>query len=241
MAPETTVRKTAVIVGASSGIGEALARRLHAGGWSIHLLARRENLLRSIAVSLGDRATAHVIDLSEIEPARAAFAALLEAIGDVHVVVVSAGTGDENPGLSWPIEKRTFDVNVVGFAAMADAAINHFREAGGGHLIGITSLAALRASGPAASYAATKAFQSTYLDGLRALGKASDAAITVTEIQPGFIDTAMMKAPNPFWAISADEAAQQIQRAIRRRPKHAYVPRRWALVAWILRLLPRPG
>ena len=85
------------------------------------------------------------------------------------------------------------------------------------------------------------ALQSTYLDGLRALGKVSDADITVTEIQPGFVDTAMMKAPKPFWPISADEAAQQIQRAVFRRPKHAYVPRRWALVAWILPLLPRPG
>ena len=232
---------TAVIVGASSGIGEALARLIHADGWRVHLLARREDQLRSVAASLGDRVATHVIDLSEIVSARAAFGALLEAIGDVDVVVVSAGTGDENPDLDWAIEKRTFDVNVIGFAAVADASMNHFREAGGGHLIGITSLAALRGSGPAASYAATKAFQSTYLDGLRALGKASGAAITVTEIQPGFVDTAMMKAPNPFWVISADEAARQIQRAIARRPKHAYVPRRWALVAWILRWLPRPG
>lgn len=230
-----------MIVGAPSGIGEALARRLHADGWRVHLLARREDQLRSIAASLGDRATAHTIDLSEIDAARAAFAALLEDIGEVDLVVVSAGTGDENPGLDWSIEKRTFDVNVVGFAAVADASINHFREAGSGHLIGITSVAALRGSGPAASYAATKAFQSTYLDGLRALGKASGAAITVTEIQPGFIDTAMMKAPNPFWVISADEAARQIQRAVSRRAKHAYVPRRWALMAWILRWLPRPG
>ena len=112
----------------------------------------------------------HVIDLSEIMSARAAFGALLEAIGDIDVVVVSAGTGDENPDLDWSIEKRTFDVNVIGFAAAADASINHFRATGGGHLIGITSVAALRGSGPAASYAATKAFQSTYLDGLRALG-----------------------------------------------------------------------
>ena len=232
---------TAVIVGASSGIGEALARRLHADGWRVHLLARRGEQLNAVAASLGDRATAQVIDLSEIEPARAAFAALLEDIGVVDVVVVSAGTGDENPDLDWAIEQRTFDVNVIGFAAVADASINHFRETGGGHLIGITSVAALRGSGPAASYAATKAFQSTYLDGLRALGKASGAAITVTEIQPGFIDTEMMKAPNPFWVVSADEAAQQIQRAISRRPKHAYVPKRWALMAWILRRLPRPG
>ena len=232
---------TAVLVGASSGIGEALARRLYADGWDVHLLARREDQLRSIAASLGDRATARTIDLSEIEPARTAFAALLEDIGDVDLVVVSAGTGDENPGLDWSIEKRTFDVNVIGFAAAADASINHFRATGGGHLIAITSVAALRGSGPAASYAATKAFQSTYLDGLRALGKASGAEITVTEIQPGFVDTAMMKAPNPFWVVSADEAAQQIQRAISRRPKHAYVPKRWALVAWMLRWLPRPG
>ena len=232
---------TAVIVGASSGIGEALARRLHADGWRVHVLARRGEQLNAVAASLGDRATAQVINLSEIEPARAAFAALLEDIGDVDLIVVSAGTGDENPDLDWAIEKRTFDVNVVGFAAAADAALNHFREAGRGHLIGITSVAALRGSGPAASYAASKAFQSIYLDGLRALGKTSGAAITVTEIQPGFVDTAMMKAPNPFWVVSADEAAQQIQRAISRRPKHAYVPRRWALVAWILRWLPRPG
>jgi short-subunit dehydrogenase len=124
--------------------------------------------------------------------------------------------------------------------------MRHFLKRGRGHLVGITSVAALRGSREATAYAASKAFQSVYLDGLRDLGRHSGFPITVTEVQPGFVDTAMMKTDRPLPALvkrllvaSAETAARQIVRAIRKRAAHAYITRRYALVAFVMKLLPR--
>jgi short-subunit dehydrogenase len=114
----------------------------------------------------------------------------------------------------------------------------HFLSRGSGHLVGISSVAKLMASGDAAAYSASKAFVSTYLDGLRDKARSHRRTIAVTEICPGFVDTAMMKADKPFWVASPAQAADCIARAIRRRARHAYVTPRWALIGLALRLLP---
>jgi short-subunit dehydrogenase len=87
-----------------------------------------------------------------------------------------------------------------------------------------------------------------YLDGLRELARHSGSPIVVTEVQPGFVETAMMKPARPLppavrrlFVASPAKAASQILRAVQRRKKHAYITRRYALVAFILKLLPRPG
>ena len=93
-----------------------------------------------------------------------------------------------------------------------------------------------------------EAFQSVYLDGLRELARNSGHAIAVTEVQPGGVDTAMLKLDRPLPSVvkrlfvaSPAKAARQILRAVQKRKKHAYITGRYALVAFILRLLPRPG
>jgi short-subunit dehydrogenase len=130
----------------------------------------------------------------------------------------------------------------------AQVALRHFVRRGHGHLVGISSMAALRGNGAGAAYAASKAFQSVYLDGLRDLARQTGLPIAVTEVQPGFVDTAMMKPEHPLptvtrWLLvsSPAKAARQIARAVRKRTKHAYITRRYALVALVLKLLPRAG
>jgi short-subunit dehydrogenase len=139
-------------------------------------------------------------------------------------------------------------VNVLGFMAVAQVAMRHFLRRGRGHLVGISSVGALRGNHAGAAYAASKAFQSVYLDGLRDLAGKSGHPIAVTEVQPGFVDTAMMKPDRPLpaavrrlWVASPAKAARQIIRAVQKRKKHAYITRRYALVAFVLRLLPRAG
>jgi short-subunit dehydrogenase len=139
-------------------------------------------------------------------------------------------------------------VNVIGFMKLAQAAMRYFLKRGRGHLVGITSVAALRGNRDAAAYAASKAFQSVYLDGLREFATKSGLPIAVTEAQPGFVATAMMKTDQPLspfvrWlaVASPEKAAKQIARAIRRRAKHAYITRRYAVAAFVARFLPRPG
>jgi short-subunit dehydrogenase len=131
---------------------------------------------------------------------------------------------------------------------MARAAFQHFEKRRQGHLAAITSVASLRGNADGASYAATKAFQSVYLDGLRASAQQKRLAITVTELQPGFVDTAMMKTSTPLHPFvhrllvsDATTAARQMLHAIVRKKKHAYITKRYAAIAFVLKLLPRPG
>lgn len=238
---------TAVIVGASSGIGEALAKEMDRRGWRLGLLARRIERLEALRAALGPATVVRAFDVAD-ERAADVLARVLDDFGNVDVVVISAGTGHLNPGLVAELDEETIRVNVGGFAAAARAAMRHFLARGGGHLIGITSVAALRGNHAGAIYAASKAFQSVYLDGLRALASRSGRRIAVTEVQPGFVDTAMMKIDRPLSAIarrllvaSPEVAARQIARTVLARPKHAYVTRRYRVIAWLLRLLPRPG
>jgi short-subunit dehydrogenase len=238
--------RTAVIVGASSGIGEALAHELSRAGWRLGLLARRLERLEAIRATLGPETVVRGLDVAQRDSA-ATLEQLLEELGGVDLVIISAGAGHNNPELQSELDVETVMVNVLGFMAMAQVAMRHFLRRGRGHLVGISSIAALRGN-PAAAYAASKAFQSVYLDGLRALARQSGHAIVVTEVQPGGVDTTMLKPARPLpplvrrlFVASPTKAARQILRAVQKQKKHAYITKRYALVAFLLKLLPRPG
>jgi short-subunit dehydrogenase len=240
-------RRTAVVVGASSGIGEALARELNREGWRLGLLARRLDRLETIGRSLAPETIVRRLDVAQGDAAEI-LEQLLDELGGVDLVIISAGAGHNNRELKAELDADTVTVNVLGFMTTAQVAMRHFLKRGRGHLVGISSVAALIGNGAGAAYAASKAFQSVYLDSLRDLARQSGLPIAVTEVQPGFVDTAMMKPERPLSSIAAwllvaspTVAARQVMRAIRKRAKHVYVTRRYGLVALLLKLLPRPG
>lgn len=230
---------TAIVVGASSGIGEAIARRLAAIGWRVGLAARRVELVAALAAEFDADAVAVAVDLHDPEATRTALSTLAERLGGVDLWVLNAGTGHENPDFAWGPERDTIEVNVLGFAAMADVAIHHCLQRGRGRIVGVSSVARFLPRPAAAGYAASKAFVSVYLDGLRELARRRAPEVTVTEACPGFVRTAMMKAPQAFWVASPAVAARQIVDAALAGRKLAYITRRWRLVAWLLRLMPR--
>lgn len=223
----------AIIVGASSGIGAALAREL-SDDYDLGIAARRTDRLQDLGREIGG---AHVatIDVTD-EACREQFDDLVETLGGVDLVVLAAGVGEYNPDLGWPSERTTIDVNVRGFAAIATAAIDQFESTGGGHLVGISSVAAEIGSPTMPAYSASKAFVSRYLEGLRYRNLGSD--VVVTDVRPGFVDTPMAPDTDRFWECSADTAAAQIAGAIRKERSVAYVTRRWRLVSVLLRILP---
>jgi short-subunit dehydrogenase len=228
----------AIIVGASSGIGAALARQLSADGYKVGLVARRLELLRELQAHLPNPSFVRQLDVARPEEGMVVLRELIAEMGDVELFVINAGVGALNPSLDWQPERQTIDVNVTGFAAMANVALHALEARGSGHLVGISSIAALRGSRYAPAYAASKAFVSNYLEGLRQRCRHKGLPIAVTDIQPGFVDTPMAQSPTLFWMASADEAARQIRAAIRSRRRHAYITRRWRLIAWLLKCLP---
>ena len=232
----------AIVVGASSGIGEALARELAADGYEVGLCARRAERLKAIGQELPTKAYVATMDVTDAEDAREGFFDLAEAMSSLDLVVLNAGVGYENRELEWGPERETIDVNVRGFTAIATAALEYFeREAGeasrkDGHLVGISSVGSVFGNGAAPAYNASKAYVTRYLEGLRYRQTSREAGVSITTVEPGFVDTKL--AAGDFWMCSPEAAAKQIRRAVDRDRKHVYVTRRWRLVSWLLRAMP---
>jgi short-subunit dehydrogenase len=203
--------------------------------------------LEALRQSLAPQTVVHGIDVTHPDTPAIIERVLVE-LGGADLVIITAGTGHNNGDLREDLDVDTVTVNVLGFMKVAQAVLRQFMKRGRGHLVGISSVAALRGSRIGAAYAASKAFQSLYLDGLRDVAAHSGLPIVITEVQPGFVDTAMMKPDRPLGPIarfllvaSPAVAARQIMKAVRRRAKHVYVPRRYGLIAFVAKLLPRPG
>ena len=229
--------KSAIIIGASSGIGRALAVTLSQDGYRVGVVARRTDLLAGLQAELTGPCVIKTVDVSRPELAMPLVRELIAELRDVELFIVSAGTGFDNAALTWEPERETIVVNVLGFAGMVNVAVAHLETRGSGHLVGISSLAALRGIGAAPAYAASKAFVSNYLQGVRYRFKKLKLPVVVTDVQPGFVDTRMSKEPR-FWVASPQKAARQIVAAIRGRKPHVYVTRRWRLIAWLMQVLP---
>ena len=229
--------RKAIIIGASSGIGRELAKLLSKDGCELGLAARRTDLLESLQTELPEKSVIRKIDVSS-EDAAPKIEELIKELGDIDLAVITAGWGEINPKLDWAIEKETIGVNVTGFTLAAGILFNYFAQKKAGHIAVVTSIAALRGAGEAPSYNASKAYQSNYLQGLRQKAFKLKAPITITDIQAGLIDTAMAKGDGLFWVMPVEKAAWQIYSAIRHRRKHAYVTKRWRIIAWLIRILP---
>lgn len=229
--------KKAIVIGATSGIGKELAKILSQNGYTVGITGRRSPLLEKLQSELPARSFLRQLDVADTSKAIGELKSLIDEMGGVELIVISAGTGFIDPELPWNREKETIDVNVLGFAAMANVAYHHFMQRGSGHLVGISSIAAIRGGG-APAYNASKAFVSSYLQGLRYKVSKVGLPIVVADIQPGLVDTQMAKGEGLFWVASPQKAALQIYKAIRKRKNHAYITKRWRLIAWAMRILP---
>ncbi|WP_254416524.1 SDR family NAD(P)-dependent oxidoreductase [Bacillus glycinifermentans] len=155
---------------------------------------------------------------------------MIDEMGQADAVFICSGVGYTESELGRQKQKEKIDVNVLGFAVCANLFLDHFVQNGRGHLVGISSIAALRGSGSGALCSASKAFVSNYIKGLRRKMKSTGADIVVTEIQPGFVNTTLAKGERLFWAASPEKAAEQILKAVRKKKKHAYISKRWRIM-----------
>lgn len=230
--------KRAIVIGATSGIGRALAERLAAEGYRVGVTGRREALLEELAATRPDSFCYAAADIMDPAAACAALERLAGELGGLDLCVVSAGTGDLNPGLDYALEEPAIRTNVVGWTAAVDWAYGRFEGQGGGHLVVITSVGGLRGGGAAPAYNASKAYQINYAEGLRQRVAKSGLPVTITDIRPGLVDTAMAKGEGLFWVQPVAKTVRQILRAVERRRHVAVVTRRWRIAAWLLRHLP---
>lgn len=225
-----------VITGASSGIGEALARHYAGVDSVLGLIARR-----AINLSLPGKIAAYSLDVTD-EPALAAAAQdFIGRYGPPDLVIanagISTGTNSEDPRDVAKL-RRVLEVNVAGLAATLASFAPAMRKAGRGTLVGIASVAGFRGLAGNGAYSASKSAAITWLESLRT--ELYGSGVSVVCICPGYIDTPMTRVNRwhmPF-LLSADDAARRIARAIARKPRLAVIPWQMALVSIGLRAMP---
>jgi short-subunit dehydrogenase len=230
--------KQGIIIGASSGIGWELAVQLAAKGYQLGLVARRLEKLEQLSNSLtGDHFVVRS-DVTDVQQAQDALNELIKKMGNVELIILNSGVGQMEKKLDWPTQREMIDVNIRGFVALTLVSMDYFMARGSGHLVGISSVSAHMSSGLAPTYVATKAFVSSYLNGIRSRAEYSKLPITVTTVEPGFVDTPMVQG-NPMWTAPVKKAVTQLVSAMLKKKGHIYVTKRWRLVAWILNLTPK--
>lgn len=236
-APSAVEGRRYWVIGASSGIGAALAEQLLRRGASVAISARRAERLEQ--VSAGRMATVP-LDATDPESVAAAAGRAREALGGLDVVVWSAGYWKKFDGTAWDREEfaRHVEVNLLGLNNVLAAVLPDMVRARHGHLIAIASVAGYRGLSGAEAYGATKAAQINLLEGLRASLAAT--GVRVTTVCPGFVRTDMTESnafPMPF-LIDADQAARSIVRGLERGQVEIVFPLRMALLMKTARLLP---
>ena len=229
--------KNAVIIGASSGIGKELAHLLVNNGYRVVITGRREELLLAIKNSNPENYIVKVQDVQDLPSCDKLFLDLEKEFENIDLIVYSSGIGVANYKLDWEIELPTLQTNIIAATKIYGLSYNLFHKQGFGHLVGISSIASIRGNRHAPAYFASKAFQANYLESLWMKGKRSKAKIYVTDIQPGFVDTAMALGET-FWMAPLEKATKQIYSAIKKRKKRVYITKRWRIIALVLKVVP---
>jgi len=236
----------AALLGATKGIGRALARRMAARGDQLFLLGRDPDELERSASDLRVRYGAAAIaghapcDLERPETFEGALDAATEALGDLEGVIVTAGMFGPQPQLEADLEftRRLLTVNFAHTVVLCEHAKARLLARGGGVLCVFSSVAGDRGRTPVVLYGASKAGLSAYLEGLDHREHAR--GLRVVCIKPGFVRTSMTAGlPEPPFASDPGPVADRALKAIDRSRPVAYAPWIWGLVMAVIRRLPR--
>jgi uncharacterized protein len=234
--------KLAVITGASSGIGEALARKLAAQGLRVVLVARRRERLEALAGEIraaGGNARILTADLrNEVDRAR-----LCQQAGDADVLVNNAGLGWYGYGdrMSWKTAQEMLQVNVEAVVQLSLAFLARMRQRNTGHIINIGSISGSLPSQGIALYGATKSFLDNFTTALHR--ELAGTHVHVSVVRAGPVKTEFSEAalaqengghvPTEKIGVTSEKVAESIWSLIRRPRRFLYVPGYLRLVPWL--------
>ena len=238
--------KRAIIIGASSGIGRAVASLLVERGWHIAITARRSEALDELRVMYGaDRVMTMPMDVTKQE-ATSQLDKLLSEFGAPDLFFYASGIGGQNRELDIEKELDIIRTNCEGMVRVVDHFVNYVRSSTDynkrhkAHIAIITSVAGTRGIGTAAAYSASKAMQSEYISALSQLCFMENIPARFTDIRPGFVKTAILNPKKHYpMLISVERAAQHILRGLKRRKRVLIFDWRFKLLVLFWHLIPR--
>ena len=237
----------ALIVGASSGIGEEMARQLAGQGCRVALVARRRARLESIAASLNglpgaggvDRALTYEHDVTQFDEAPALFQNICRDLGGLDLFIYAAGVMPRvaEDEYSFDKDRAMIEVNVLGAIAWTNEVARRFGRMGSGVIVGISSVAGDRGRRMQPVYGTSKGALDTYLEAIR--NRVGRHGVTVLTAKPGPVVTPMTRDLGKLpLQIPADRAAREILAAAQRGDRLVYVPETWRPIMAVLRAIP---
>lgn len=244
--------KNAIIIGASSGMGREVAKLLSKEGYTLGLAARRLPWLESLQEELPGPSYIKQIDVASSD-AQQKLAEFINEMGGIDLIMISISSYLDNRNSTSPDEvtyrsenewlekERILNVDLKGFIAMADVALQFFIKQNHGHLVGVSSTSGLRGNASSPEYSGAKACISTYMVGVRNAMIRDNIDVAVTDIVPGFVaveHSPLGEDPNAYWEITVQEAGKTILEGIKRKKKVVYVPPKVWFLALMLKYLP---
>ncbi|MEP0807217.1 MAG: SDR family NAD(P)-dependent oxidoreductase [Chloroflexota bacterium] len=239
-----TPRRRGLIIGASTGLGAALAQKLAGQGTSLALVARSTDKLDALCRQInaaGGYALAYPHDVCEYDKVPALLRKIVAELGGLDFVIYAAGINLPPGGMdryNFENDRKMVEVNLIGAMAWLTPIAEMFQSAKAGQIVGISSVAGDRGRVGNPGYNASKAGLTTYLEALR--NRLTRHGVNVLTVKPGFMKTAMLQAaqgPTPF-AIEPERAAEDILRAMQKRKQTIYTAPLWRWIMLIIRHIP---
>ena len=235
--------KRTLLVGATSAIGEHVARRLATSDSAMYLTGRDTARLNAIAGDLGVRGAGLVkteqLDLSEEGGTRGLVSRAVETLGGLDTVIYAAGQLLDQANLNRESQRlhETMDVNAVSAMILLNEAGGFFEYQRHGQIVAIGSVAGDRGRASNYAYGAAKGALEIFMSGLRQ--RLSKSGVAVLLVKPGFVDTPMTAAfkKGPLWA-TPDRIASDIVRAMQTGNRVIYTPWYWRWIMLAIRLIP---
>ena len=229
------------ITGASSGIGESMARFYASQGVQLGLVARRADFLHRLAGELEPRPAVYPLDVRDAAALKSAAADFTDRFGVPDVVIANAGVSRgtlTEMADDLKVFQEVFDINVMGMVNTFHAFVEPMKQQKRGTLVGISSVAGFRGIPGGGAYSASKAAAIRYCESLRV--ELRSDGISVVTICPGYIKTPMT-AVNKFkmpFLIDVDEAVVRFARAIDAKTSFTVIPWSMGIAARVLRIVP---
>lgn len=236
-------RARALIIGASSGMGAALAKRLAREGYDLALIARREDLLSSLCDEINQKdnglARYYVHTVGDYSIVPDLLRRIVSDLGGLNLVIYAAGVNfaPQFDEYNTENDRQMIEINLIGAFAWLNLIAAMFQSAKAGQIVGISSVAGERGRVGNPGYNASKAGLTSYLESLR--NRLTHHGVTVLTVKAGFVQTDMLKAAQTvMFPITAEKAADEIWHAIHARKQEIYTPWFWRWIMFVVRNIP---